>query len=435
MKQLSRRNFLKTTAGAAGAALLSSGPFALNIIKAQGDYQGKFVIMSAGNAEQNAGLIEGIQTQFPGIEVEWRGLTSERYVELFTASEVAGDQIDIMDLNGQDLRRYAVGGRMKDLSSLSYLDRFRPIGLETYTIQGTLWALPNGGISGFPFFVNRKALDAIGFEGDPESYQQLLDIAPDLKAAGYAPFVHSGQNIYLWPIWQFWGYAQTSANNAVEGTYSVLAGDTKFTDPEHVAALEFLYRYAQDGMFIDSVNSLDVPATQLAFAEGKGAFWYHHSSFVGAYRDGDFPNLDLSFIQPLRSVDDPNVMRQLPGGTGAATGIYAKVAPEREEIALAILDFMTSDEMVALRNEGSADAVSTNANVSPSDDPLALRYAEIGSPAQITYLDWYWPPEITRAFQEHQQALVAGTETPDVAAQGIQDAMDELYADGYEFVS
>jgi len=435
MKQLSRRDFLKATAGAAGASLLSASPFALNVIRAQGDYQGKFVIMSAGIAEQNADLIEGIQTKFPGIEVEWRGLTSEKYVELFTASEVAGDQIDLMDLNGQDLRRYAVGGRMKDLSSLTYLDRFRPIGLETYTVGGTLWALPNGGISGFPFFVNRKALDAIGFEGDPESYQDLIDMSPALKEAGYAPFVHAGQNIYLWPIWQFWGYAQSSGNNAVEGTYSVLAGDTKFTDPEHVAGLEFLYRYAQDGMFIDSVNSLDVPAAQLAFTEGKGAFWYHHSSFVGTYRSGEYPNLDLSFIQPLRSVEDTNVMRQLPGGTGAAVGIYSKIAPEREEIALAILDFMTSDEMTTIRNQNGADAVSTNVNVAPSDDPLALRYAEIGSPAQITYLDWYWPPEITRAFQEHQQALVAGTETPDVAAQGIQDAMDELYADGYEFVS
>ena len=430
-QKLSRRDFLKAAAGGAvyaAAANLGSLP-ALG----QGDYQGSIVILSASNAEQHQYLIDGIEAAFPGIDVEWRGLTSERYTELFAAAEIAGDQIDIMDLNGQDLRRYAVGGRLKDLSDVTYLDRFRPVGLETYTIGGSLWAIPNGGISGFPFFVNRKALDAVGFEGDPESYQDLLDMAADLKAAGYAPFTHSGQNIYLWPIWQFWAYAQTSGNQPLQGTFNVLTGNAKFNDADHLAGLEILHQYTVDGMFSDGVNSMDVAAAQLSLTQGSAAFWYHHSSFVGVYRGGDYPELDLSFVNPLRSVDDASVRRQLPGGTGWATGIYSRIDPEREATAHAILDFMTTDDMVAQRNALSADAVSTNVNVEPSDDPLAVRYGEISAANQFTYLDWYWPPEITRAYQEQQQAIVAGMANPSDAADAIQEVMDELFADGYEF--
>jgi raffinose/stachyose/melibiose transport system substrate-binding protein len=433
MAKISRREFLKA-AGATGAALASAAsPFAFNVVKGQSEYQGKFVIMSAGNPEQNQYVIDAIQAAHPGVEVEWRGLTSERYTELFAASEVAGDQIDIMDLNGQDLRRYAVGGRLKDLSDIEYKDRFRQVGLDTYTIGGKLWALPVGGISGFPFLSNLKALEKVGVTEELQTYDDLLAIAPDLKAAGIAPFVHAGKNIYLWPIWQFWAYAQTSGNNAIEGTYSVLAGDTKFTDPEHVAALEILYKYAQDGMFIDSVNSMDSDGAWIAFTDGQGAFWYEHSWRIGLYRDGEYPNLDLSLIQPLQSV--PDTVRQLPGGTGSARGIYANIAPEREEIAWAILDLMSSDEIVQQSNAINKDPVSTNTNVEASDDPLALKYAAECSPNQITYLDWFWPPEITRSFQENQQALVAGTMNPDEAAQAIQGVLDDLYADGYEFVS
>ncbi|MBZ0286044.1 MAG: ABC transporter substrate-binding protein, partial [Anaerolineae bacterium] len=178
---LSRRQFLKGTAAVAGAAMFARYP--RFTARAQADYQGKISILSAGNADQNAFRIEAIQAAYPGVEVEWRGLTSERYTELFAAAEAAGDQIDIMDLNGQDLRRYAVGGRLKDLSSLDYLDRFRPVGLETYTISGTLWALPVGGISGFPFLYNKKSLEAVGATEEPVTYDDLLALATELKAA------------------------------------------------------------------------------------------------------------------------------------------------------------------------------------------------------------------------------------------------------------
>lgn len=441
-QKLSRRDFLRASAlTGVGLAIVAcapapgAAPAAGNAPAAEsgGPYQGKFVIMSAGNPEQNEPLITAIQEAHPGVEVEWRGLTSERYTELFAASEVAGDQIDIMDLNGQDLRRYAVGNKLVDLSDIDYKDRFREVGLNTYTIGGKLWALPRGGISGFPFLYNKKILDAVGATKEPETYTELLEMAPAIKEAGYAPFVHAGKNIYLWPIWQFWAYAQTSGNQPVEKTFQILQGDAKFTDAESVAALEILAQYTNDGMFIEGVNSLDGDGASIAFSQGKAALWYEHSWRIGWYRDGDYPELDLGLIPPLRSVEDGAIKRMLPGGTGSATCIYAKIAPERLDLAYQILDLMTSDQWVKWSNDLNRDPASTNANVEASDDELAVKYATECADIQFTYLDWYWPPEITRAFQENQQAIVAATKTPDEAATAIQEVMDELYADGYTF--
>ncbi len=395
--------------------------------------QGQFVIASVANPDQNAPLIKAIQDAHPEVKIVWRFLPSERFVELFTASEVAGDQIDLMDLNGQDLRRYAVAGKLRDLSDISYKDRFQDVALKTYTIQGKLWALPRGGISGFTFFYNKKLLQQAGMTNEPATYEDLLTIAPELQKAGVAPFAHPGKNIYLWPVWQFWAYGQTSGNQALDHTFKTLAGDMKFTDPEHVAGLEILYKYAQDKMFINSVNSLDNDGAWLALNQGKALFYYTHSSVIGTYRKGDFPNLDMGLMQPLRSVSDPNVKRQLPGGTGSALAVYAKIASEREQIALSIMDLMTSDKWVKWANDLNKDPASCNKNVNASDDPLANKYAQECAPNQITYLDWYWPPEITRAFQENQQALVAGTKKPDEAAQAIEAAMEGLRKDGYTF--
>lgn len=397
-------------------------------------YQGRFVIMSVANADRSAPLIQAIEEAHPGVKIEWRFLPSERFVELFTAAEVAGDQIDVMDLNGQDLRRYAVGGKLKDLSDIPYKDRFREVALKTYTIGGKTWALPRGGISGFTYLINKKAFERVGFDKEISTYDELRTIAPELKKLGIAPVTHPGKNIYLWPVWQFWAYAQTSGNQSVENTFKTLAGEMKFTDPEHVAALEALHDYAVDGMFIDSVNSLEGDAAWVPFTQGNAAIYYMHTSRIAAYRAGDFPELDMSLIAPLRhsGIDDA-IVRQMPGGTGNALGIYARIASEREPLARSIIDLMTSDTWVKWANELSRDPVSCNANVQASDDELALKYAQDCSPHQTTYLDWFWPPEVTRAFQENQQAIVALTKKPNEAAQAIQKVLDDLYKDGYQF--
>lgn len=293
--------------------------------------------------------------------------------------------------------------------------------------------IPWGSVDEQFTLINKKAFEKVGFESELATYDELKMLAPELKKVGIAPVTHPGKNIYLWPVWQFWAYAQTSGNQAVENTIKTLVGEMKFTDPEHVAGLEILHNFARDGMFIDSVNSLEGDGAWLPFTQGKAAIYYMHSSRIAAYRAGDFPELDMSLIQPVRAVSDESIIRQLPGGTGTATGIYAKIKPEREQIALKILDLMTSDEWVKWRNEQTKDPVSCNVNVQASDDPLALKYAQECAPHQIVYLDWYWPPEVTRAFQENQQAIVAGTKDPDEAAASIQGVLDGLYKDGYQF--
>ena len=439
--KFSRRRVVTTAAAVAAGSMLGQHSLAGaapagSISRSAGrfqDYQGEVVVVSVQQLEQAQPTIDAIQAAYPGVKITWRYMPSERFTELFTASEVAGDQIDIMDLNGQDLRRYALGDRLKDLSDITFKDRFREVATATYTIGDKLWAVPRGGISGFTFFYNKKALETIGASAVPETYADLTAMAPDLKSAGIAPFVHAGKNIYLWPIWQFWAYGQTSGNQAIDGTFSVLAGDAKFTDPEHVAALQVLANFANDGLFIDGVNSLDSDAALLQFTQGKALFFYTHSSVIGTYRKGDFPALDMALIQPVLSVDDAAVARQLPGGTGSALGIYADIKEERADIALKIIDVMTSDEEIKRLNDRAGDPVSCNANVVASDDPLATFYAENCSPNQITYLDWFWPPEITRSFQEQQQGIVAGSTSAEDAASAIQDTLNDLYNDDYKF--
>lgn len=397
------------------------------------EYEGNFVVLSCAPMEREIPMIEEIQAKYPGLTVDWRNLTSEKFTELFAASEVAGDQIDVMDLNGQDLRRYAVAGKLIDLSDISYLDRFRPVGIDTYTLKGKLWALPRGDIAGWSLLYNKKAFEAIGVTDEISTYAELQEMAPELKKAGYEVISHEGKVLYMWPVWHFILHAQTSMNQSIENTVQTLVGEKKFNDPEYVEALDWLRRYSEDGMFNEAVLSTDRDGAMLMLKQGKVAMYHNWPGVIGDYRENDYPELDMSIMPPLQVVE--GAKRQLPGGTGRALCIYKGIAKERLSLAYDMIDIMTSDKWVEQMNiEGNA-SVSCNVNVQPSDDPLALKYADECAPLQVVYEDWVWPPEITRGFQEGEQAVVAGTKTPQEVADANQKILEDLYDEGYEFVN
>ena len=67
-----------------------------------------------------------------------------------------------------------------------------------------------------------------------------------------------------------------------------------------------------------------------------------------------------------------------------------------------------------------------------ASDPLSQQVAGLVDNL-TTYLDWLWPPQITRAFQEGIQAGVAKQKKAEEVASDIQKEFDKLVASGYKF--
>ncbi len=374
-------------------------------------------------------LNKDFEAAHSGVQVQYQYVTSEQFTEIFAAAVNSNQQVDAVVLNGQDLRRYGTGGQLVDLTNqISYLDRFRPIGLKTYTIGGKLWALPWGGIGGFVVWNNKALLDKYGLQY-PSTYQDLIAMKPTLDKANVAVFTHPGKDIYLWPVWFFTTYAQSSKNQSVEKTIATLQGQGKFTDSEVVQGLDDVFKFGKDGLFIKGVNSFDTSANTAAWLSDKAVF-----TIVGnlpQVRQANPPNFTLD-VGVLPQVTNSKVVSQYPGGTGAALGIYQKVAPERRALAFDYLEFLTRDANVSYLASQLHSAVTTNVNAKASDDPIASKLA--GMVDQLTiYLDWYWPPEITQAFQQNLQTGVAGQISASGAAQNIQAVFDKLVAGGYKF--
>ncbi|WDR04236.1 extracellular solute-binding protein [Devosia algicola] len=220
----------------------------------------------------------------PGISIRQTDYPSETYVSLFTAQQAAGQPNDIMLLNGQDLRRYATNGTLAALDDSDIdLARFRSGALTTGQINGKTYGLPIGSVSGFPVFVNRKVLGKVGAD-IPTSYDDMLALRDKLKAEGLKVFTHPGKNIYLWPVWFFTVFAQTSGNKSVERTAEILSGTAKFTDDDVVQALELLAQFGKDELITQASFSQDTPQTLVDFSAGRAAFWMQHESLIAQAR-------------------------------------------------------------------------------------------------------------------------------------------------------
>jgi raffinose/stachyose/melibiose transport system substrate-binding protein len=401
---------------------------------------------SAGGATSDLAMI-GIAQPVPGrgitkvleeyqkqhsIKVNYQFLPSERFVALFTAAQNSNQEIDVIFLNGQDTRRYMSSGALLPLDTLiTYKDRFLPKAVETFTINGHLWGVPSGAVAGFPLLVNKKLLDDVG-ASLPTTYDELLSINRELGKKGVSTFTHPGKNIYLWPVWFFTTYAQVTGNKSEQKTVELLTSGGSFIDTEVVEALDLIFRFARDGMFAPDIFSADTDATLNNFIRGKAAFWMAYDGTITAIRQANPSNMDLNVQLMPRLVSNANAKSQFPGSTGNPLCLYQKVSSGKQDAALALIDYLSSDSVSAYLVQDSQQSFPVNVHAQGSTDPAALQEKKLLDQL-TTYLDWYWPPEVTAAFQQGIQAGVAKLKTAQQVAQDIQTTWQKVRSSGYKF--
>lgn len=197
-------------------------------------------------------------------------------------------------------------------------------------------------------------------------------------------------------------------------------------------ALDLVFQFARDKMFTPGVFSLDFPNAQSEFVTGKAAFYLFHDSLAKPVMEANAPGMDLDFMLMPKLVGHP-VTSQYPGSAcGVVLAIPAKIEPARRDLAMKLLDFLSSDHCDQQSVTLNGGAVPVNRQVPTPDVPVYRKEKEEISNV-VTYLDWYYPPEITRGFQEGLQAGLAGRIKAEDLAKNLQATLERLYGSGYKF--
>ncbi|WP_123041796.1 ABC transporter substrate-binding protein [Cohnella candidum] len=168
-------------------------------------------------------------------------------------------------------------------SALGIRDRLNPAAVEllkAYVDGRGLYALPlELNIEGF--WYNKDIFAKYGLK-EPETWEDMLNIAETLKREGIQPFSVAGKE--KWPITRLIN-AYAIREFGADAMERVDKGTLKLTDPGFAKAAATVQDMGLRGYFGSRVNTIDMGTSVDMFLQGKAAMFYMGSWQLRAFND------------------------------------------------------------------------------------------------------------------------------------------------------
>lgn len=367
------------------------------------------------------------------VEVQLISYPSADFIQNFTSAVNSDSQIDVLLANGQDVRFLKNKGLLRDLGDLVNPDDLQPAAYEPFNIDGGQYAVGTGALNVTAWVYNADIFDQYGLT-PPQTMADVEKIATKLQGTGIAPVSVPGGNIYLWPMWIMQTMQQTSENTPLDTTFSTLTDDTPpFDDALYVDALHQLADLGAANIFANGYQALQQDGANALFADGKAAMFFGGTWDVSSIVT-QAPDLNVAVVPFPNFV--PGVDSAAFGGVGIAAAAYAKAPDSHKALSDKLIQYLTSADADEAIMSGSTSAIGLPSvkSVQPaSSSPLQDQIISDLLPTTVTFLDWYWPKEVTAVFQNDIQAVIGGAKSPEDAAKDAQTAFDEAKAGGWTF--
>jgi len=353
------------------------------------------------------------------------------------AVALSGSQpIDVLICNGQAVRTFASKGIADDITTkVSYWDRFIPNSITQFTYGGKVYGVPYAFVTTSGLFTNNDVLKKYNLS-PPKTYDDLLTMKNALAKDNISVFSFGGGSKYMWPMWYFCCFAQTSGNKSMERTEATLRGQAKFTDKDYVDAMAVLERMGKDGFFQPGFNGTESDPAKAVFLSGNAALFFGGTWELQNFRDSGLTGDKMSMVGFPIVV--PGAKSEQTGAAGSpALCLHKGISAEQQKAALAFMDYLSSDIKVQQHYDllGNAQPnVNKGYKIPANADPITVNaIIPTLAPTTVTFLDWVWPAEVVTAFQDQIQAVTGGQTTSVNAMAAIQKVFDDIVKNGYKF--
>ena len=260
-------------------------------------------------------VIDNYMAENPNVNIEVEALDEEAYKTKFKAYSMDG-MPDVVSIWGQPsfLDEVLDAGVLAELNESDYADYgFLAGSLEGFKKDGKLYGLPrNTDVA--VFYYNAKMFEENGWKV-PETYDDLLTLAGDIKSAGIIPCAMDGGDgwplaVYLTDIL----FKLTNEKYADTATLAIESAD--FKDANIVKAVDLLRQSVDAGLFQNGYDSQDYGTAQNLFTNGQSAMYY-----MGSWDSSMALNEDIA--EDIRTNIRVFTMPVIDGGAAKATDITA----------------------------------------------------------------------------------------------------------------
>jgi len=305
-------------------------------------------------------------------------------------------------------------------------------------VAGYLAIIPRTVTATNAFFVNMEVLNEVGLE-PAKTYSELVAQVPVLAAAGYETVLMPNESTWV---------MQSCLFSLVAGRFmgenweqKVLAGEAKFTDPDFVAALDFIKAMYDDGVLNQSTLAIDYGAGPGLFATNTAAYYID-----GDWRVGDFitdaatgealidPSRQENFsITVFPEIDVPGVKfnrsNSVVLGTGWGINANLEDGSAKLEAAWELVKWLGGNEVQTFLLDTGGIPTPSRLDIDFSTltfEPLQVAISNLGNEydTPTVVIDGAFEGPVYTPLNDGLQALGLGTQTAEQVAQNTQDAFD-----------
>ena len=389
-----------------------------------------------GQNEQMEQLNAAFTDAYPNVTIERNSQSNDDLQTTLRLALTGEDAPDVAQVNNSraQMGQYVAAGQLRNLDpyaqAYGWTDRFSDSVLQNtrYSEDGVTFG--EGAIFGLPqvgevvgVYYSKVKLAELGLEV-AQTWAEFGDQLEQIAAAGETPLLLG--NLDQWPAGHVFGPVQ-GAHVDPDEIRDLGFGNAgaSWESEENQAAATELQEWVEAGYFNDGFNGADYDAVWQSFTDGAGVYLMA-GSWLGADIEAAMGE-DAGFFAP------PPVEEGGPKVTTGGTGIPFAVtsASEHPEVGAAYIDFITSEEaMAVLAETGNMPVVETAEHLPEGglQADIYTAYDEVTSEgALVPYLDWA-TPTMGETLGQSLQSFLGGQ--IDVA--GLLSALEADYG---EFVA
>jgi raffinose/stachyose/melibiose transport system substrate-binding protein len=304
------------------ALLIGAGAFA-NGSSDTKKSDGKIVLKMGDNLPDRkngyGAVIEKINAEFkaahPNVEIVTESYQDQPWQEKVKIYATANQLPDV-------LKYWSFSGMMKPLIDAGLVEKmnindFKTFGYMAGSLEGNVY---DGKLYGIPIsgdmwvvYVNKSLFEKAGVP-IPTSWEDIIASAPKFKAIGVTPMVTNGKE--GWPLCELFDNISQRINGNFGRVNAALTRKAKYTDPDFVAAADYIQKLVKAGVFQSNLSTSDYGDARNMFGQERAAMYMMGSWEMSLATDTNFSE---NFRNSLDVIKFPVVK----GGKGSADDVLA----------------------------------------------------------------------------------------------------------------
>ena len=393
---------------------------------------GHFRVNNEGIDKVFLNTLETFRQDHPNVTIDEEAVAHDPYRQKMTTLGASGALPDIFMANGSMIIDYAGNNFVMPWDDLikqdtEWSEGFLDGAFDDFVVGGVTYGVPIKMASVHTIYYNEEIFKEAGISEFPQTWDELLAAVDQLKQAGYIPIAMGNKSNV--PVGSTLFSTLADRVTGTEWFNGLETGESKFTDPEFVEALNKMKDLVDAGAFNEDINSIDESQGEALYYNKQAAMMISGSWFVSRIVENAPQDVadhtKFGLLPPIPGGEGE--ARAVAGGGGWSYAINANLTGVKKETAIEIVKALSNDTFAKSQKEVNdlpARAVAEYDKTKLSN--LANEYSDFLEGVKYTPVyDIRLKPALVEVLYRGVQELMIGVTTPDEIAQRAQAIQDQ----------